>query len=154
MLSPSGLRVFVWFGIGLLSIGATQRGGFDALKTAWDICESKATEHGKPMDHARSRLVRTMHTGATEEQAARDAEFGLPDRVGYQHASPRSLRPTPATPASWSTPGPVSPSSAPEMAVLSPAFRAVRWLRRLPAHGARLGGSRAHAALIQALRAR
>ena len=71
------------FGIGLLSIGATQRGGFDALKTAWDICESKASEHGKTVDRASWRLVGPMHLAPTEEQARRDVEFGLADWVDY-----------------------------------------------------------------------
>ena len=83
MVSPSGPRAAGRFGIGLLSIGATQRGGFDALKTAWDICESKATEHGKTVDRASWRLVGPMHLAPTEEQARRDVEFGLADWVDY-----------------------------------------------------------------------
>jgi len=83
MVSPSGPRAAGRFGIGLLSIGATQRGGFDALKTAWDICESKAVEHGKSVDRANWRLVGPMHLARTEEQARRDVEFGLADWVDY-----------------------------------------------------------------------
>src|SRR5262249_21102136 len=69
--------------LGLHSIGATQRGCFDALKTAWDICESKATEHGKSVDRANWRLVGPMHLARTEAQARRDVEFGLADWVDY-----------------------------------------------------------------------
>ncbi|MGI5169713.1 LLM class flavin-dependent oxidoreductase [Spirillospora sp. CA-253888] len=83
MVSPSGPRAAGRFGCGLLSLGATQAAGFDALGYHWGVMEERAAEHGTTADRGAWRLVGPMHLADTREQAARDVAFGLPDWVGY-----------------------------------------------------------------------
>src|SRR5581483_5652749 len=82
-VSPAGPRAAGKHGIGLLSIGATTQGGFDALGNAWGIAEEMAAEHGKRVDRARWRLVGPMHLAPTMDQARKDVQFGLAKWVDY-----------------------------------------------------------------------
>jgi limonene 1,2-monooxygenase len=83
-VSPAGPRAAGRFGCGLLSIGATSRGGFDVLGSHWSVMEERAEEFGHPTPDRRNwRLVGPMHIAETEEQARKDVEFGLPDWIGY-----------------------------------------------------------------------
>src|SRR3989441_2386320 len=82
-VSPAGARAAGKYGVGLLSLGATTTGGFDALGHQWGICETTAAEHGAVVDRGRWRLVGPMHIAPTMEQARRDVEFGLPAWVDY-----------------------------------------------------------------------
>jgi limonene 1,2-monooxygenase len=83
MVSPSGPRAAGRFGCGLLSLGATQAAGFDALGYHWGVMEQRAAEHGTTADRGAWRLVGPMHLAETREQAARDVAFGLADWVAY-----------------------------------------------------------------------
>ncbi|MFI6519169.1 LLM class flavin-dependent oxidoreductase [Spirillospora sp. NPDC050679] len=83
MVSPSGPRAAGRFGCGLLSLGATQTAGFDALGYHWGVMEERAAEYGTTADRGAWRLVGPMHLADSREQAARDVAFGLPDWVGY-----------------------------------------------------------------------
>ena len=83
LLSPAGPRAAGRFGTGLLSIGATQSGGFDVLGDHWRIAEERAVAHATSVDRRRWRLVGPMHLAQTDEQARRDVEFGLGDWVEY-----------------------------------------------------------------------
>jgi limonene 1,2-monooxygenase len=82
-VSPAGARAAGKYGIALLSLGATTRGGFDVLGQHWGIAEAKAAEHGRTVDRTRWRLVGPMHLAPTMDQARRDVEFGLPAWVDY-----------------------------------------------------------------------
>jgi len=82
-VSPAGARAAGKYGLSLLSIGATSTGGFNALSSNWDICETKAREHGQTVDRNRWRLVGPMHIAATREQARRDVRFGLEAWLDY-----------------------------------------------------------------------
>lgn len=82
-VSPSGARAAGKHGLGLLSIGATSTGGFNALATNWAICEEKAAEYGKVADRNRWRLVGPMHIAETAEQARKDVRFGLEAWLDY-----------------------------------------------------------------------
>jgi limonene 1,2-monooxygenase len=82
-VSPAGARAAGKHGLGLLSIGATTAGGFNALATTWQICEEKAREHGKSVDRRNWRLVGPMHVAESREQARRDVSFGLEDWLRY-----------------------------------------------------------------------
>lgn len=83
MVSPTGPRAAGRFGCSLLSIGATQAAGFDALGYHWGVMEERAARFGTTADRSAWRLVGPMHLAETREQAARDAAFGLADWVGY-----------------------------------------------------------------------
>jgi limonene 1,2-monooxygenase len=82
-VSPSGPRLAGRFGTSLLSIGATNAGGFDVLGSHWSVREERAAEFGTTVDRARWRLVGPMHIADTKEQAYEDVQFGLPQWVDY-----------------------------------------------------------------------
>ncbi len=82
-ISPAGPRAAGRFGAGLLSIGATSLGGFDALGSHWQVAEERAARFGQTMDRSRWRLVGPMHVAETEAQARADVEHGLADWVRY-----------------------------------------------------------------------
>lgn len=82
-VSPTGATAAGRHGLGLLSIGATSAGGFNALATNWAIAEEKARESGKTMDRAAWRLVGPMHIAATREQARAEVAHGLEKWMFY-----------------------------------------------------------------------
>ncbi|MDJ0789570.1 MAG: LLM class flavin-dependent oxidoreductase [Myxococcota bacterium] len=82
-VSPSGARAAGKHGLGLLSIGATTTGGFNALAANWQICADKATEYGHEADRSQWRLVAPMHIAETREQAIEDVRFGLEKWLYY-----------------------------------------------------------------------
>jgi limonene 1,2-monooxygenase len=75
--TPSGPRLAGRYGVGLLSVGATLRAGFDALRLHWDVMEERAAEFGTVADRSRWRLVGPMHLAESKEQAIRDMRHGL-----------------------------------------------------------------------------
>ncbi len=83
MVSPSGPRLAGKYGLSLLSIGATQTEGFNAMANAWQIMEDRAAEHGTSVDRSGWRLVGPMHIAATREQAKQDVMFGLEAWIDY-----------------------------------------------------------------------
>jgi len=82
-VSPAGARAAGKHGLGLLSIGATTTGGFNALATNWDICEQRAKEWGRSVRREQWRLVGPMHVAETREQALEDVKFGLEKWLYY-----------------------------------------------------------------------
>ena len=76
-VSPTGARAAGRHGLGLLSIGATSDGGFNALASNWAIAEELAKDNGTTMDRSRWRLVGPMHIAETREKAREDLRFGL-----------------------------------------------------------------------------
>jgi limonene 1,2-monooxygenase len=82
-VSPAGPRAAGRFGLGLLSLGATSRGGFDVLGLHWGVMEERAAEFGTAVDRRNWRLVGPMHLAETEEQARKDVAYGLGDWVDY-----------------------------------------------------------------------
>ena len=82
-VSPAGARAAGKYGVGLLSLGATTTGGFDALGHQWGVCEEMAAEHGRNVDRRNWRLVGPMHIAPTMDEARKDVEFGLPAWADY-----------------------------------------------------------------------
>jgi len=82
-VSPAGARAAGKHGLGLLSIGATTTGGFNALTSNWEICERRAREFGATVHRDRWRLVAPMHIAETREQAMEDVRFGLDKWIYY-----------------------------------------------------------------------
>ena len=82
--SPAGPRTAGRFGAGMLSIAASQEGGFDALGTHWGIANEVAGRYGQTMDRSKWRLMGMMHIADTEEQARRDVRYGLKGIQDYQ----------------------------------------------------------------------
>ncbi len=82
-VSPAGARAAGKHGLGLLSIGATTTGGFNALAANWEICEGQAQAFGRTVERDRWRLVGPMHIAETREQAIEDVRFGLEKWLYY-----------------------------------------------------------------------
>lgn len=82
-VSPTGAYAAGRHGVGLLSIGATNAGGFNALASNWAIAEDKAKDAGKTMDRNGWRLVGPVHIAESREQARADVRFGLDKWLYY-----------------------------------------------------------------------
>ena len=82
-ISPSGPRAAGKYGMGMLSMAATNPDGFSALPNHWALCEQLATEHGRAVDRSNWRLVAPMHLAETREQAHEDMRFGILKLVHY-----------------------------------------------------------------------
>lgn len=82
-VSPTGARAAGRHGLGLLSLGATSTGGFNALATNWAIAEDLARDNGTTVERAAWRLVGPMHIAETKEQAVADMRFGLEKWLYY-----------------------------------------------------------------------
>jgi limonene 1,2-monooxygenase len=82
-VSPTGARAAGKHGLGLLSLGATSAGGFNALSSNWAIAEDMAKDNGHTMDRSAWRLVGPMHIAETREQAIADVRFGLDKWIYY-----------------------------------------------------------------------
>lgn len=83
VVSPSGPRLAGKHGVGLLSIGATQAAGFDALGLHWNVMEQRAAEFNTTVDRAQWRLCGLVHCAETREQAYKDVEFGIEQWFRY-----------------------------------------------------------------------
>jgi limonene 1,2-monooxygenase len=127
-VSPAGPRAAGRFGCGLLSIGATSRGGFDVLGSHWSVMEERAEEFGRPTpDRRQWRLVGPMHIAETEAQARKDVEFGLPDWIGYfQKVAALPLAPDASDPAAM-----VDAMNGSGMAVIGTPDQAAAQVQRL-----------------------
>ena len=82
-VSPTGSLAAGKHGVGLLSLGATTAGGFNALSSNWAIAEEKARDSGTSMDRSRWRLVGPVHVAETQEQARANVKFGLDKWLYY-----------------------------------------------------------------------
>ncbi|HZC16828.1 MAG TPA: LLM class flavin-dependent oxidoreductase [Caulobacteraceae bacterium] len=82
-VSPTGARAAGKHGVGLLSIGATSAGGFNALASNWAIAEGQAKEHGMGVDRDAWRLVGPMHVAETTEKARENVRFGIHKWIAY-----------------------------------------------------------------------
>ena len=86
--SPSGPRLAGKYGLGLLSIGATQAAGFDVLGLHWDVMEERAATFEAHVDRSKWRLVGMCHVAETREQAYKDVEYGMAQWFDYfQHTA-------------------------------------------------------------------
>jgi limonene 1,2-monooxygenase len=74
--SPSGPKTAARHGCGLLSVAATQEGGFDALGTHWGVIEEESQVWGTTPNRQAWRLMGPMHVAETEEQAIADVAYG------------------------------------------------------------------------------
>src|SRR3546814_7029551 len=82
-LSPTGANSAGRHCVGLLSIGATVAGGFNALATNWAICEDNAKDNGQTVDRNNWRLVGPVHIAETREKARENVRFGLEKWLYY-----------------------------------------------------------------------
>lgn len=86
IVSPSGPRLAGKHNLGMISIGATMKAGYDALATHWSVLEDRAAEFGNTANRESWRLVGMMHLADTKDQALKDVRFGIDAFVDYlQH---------------------------------------------------------------------
>ena len=76
IVSPSGPRLAGRYDLGMISIGATAAGGFDAVAHHWGTLEEQAALYGHTPDRNRWRLVAPFHIAATKDQAIKDVSQG------------------------------------------------------------------------------
>lgn len=81
--SPGGAVASGKYGIGLLSVAATQAAGFNALASTWAIAEQAAAEAGTTIDRSNWRIVGPMHLAETREQAREEVRYGIEEFVRY-----------------------------------------------------------------------
>jgi limonene 1,2-monooxygenase len=82
-VSPTGSRAAGKHGVGLLSLGATSAGGFNALSSNWAMAEETARDNNTSMDRSRWRLVGPVHVAETRERARANVRFGLDKWLYY-----------------------------------------------------------------------
>jgi limonene 1,2-monooxygenase len=82
-ISPAGPILAGSHGLGLLSLGATTREGFDVLAHHWNVVEAEAAKHAQPTDRSSWRLVGPMHIAETKEQAIEDVRYGFDQFCDY-----------------------------------------------------------------------
>jgi limonene 1,2-monooxygenase len=88
-ISPTGARAAGKHGIGLMSIAATTRQGFDAIGQHWKTWNEVAAQHGNTASREQWRLVGPMHIAETKEQARKDVEDGIvPFSKYFTHVLP------------------------------------------------------------------
>ncbi len=124
-VSPTGATAAGKLGLGLLSIGATSAGGFNALSTNWAICEDTAKDSGRTVDRNAWRLVGPVHIAETREKARANVRFGLEKWLYYF----REVAALPLAPTDGSDP--VDALIASGMAVIGTPDDAIAQIERL-----------------------
>ncbi|MEX2488486.1 MAG: LLM class flavin-dependent oxidoreductase, partial [Pseudomonadales bacterium] len=124
-VSPAGARAAGSFGLGLLSIGATSAGGFNALGPNWEIYERKAKENDQVIDRSQWSLVGPVHIAETREQAFENVRFGLDAWVSYF----RDVAALPIAPGDGSDPAKAMVESG--LAVIGTPDDAITQIKRL-----------------------
>jgi limonene 1,2-monooxygenase len=132
-VSPTGAKASGKHGVGMLSIGATQSGGFNALASNWAIAEESAADNGTSVDRNQWRLVGPVHIAETREQAREDVRFGLEDWLYYF----REVAALPLAPQDGSDP--VDALIASGMAVIGTPDDAIAQIERLQAQSGGFG---------------
>lgn len=93
-ISPSGPKLAGRYGIGLLSLAATDPTGTDQLPVHWEVMTEEGERHGHRVDRANWRLVGPMHIAETVEEAKRNCRYGLEFIYNVlAHISPSSIPP-------------------------------------------------------------
>ena len=132
-VSPTGATAAGRHGLGLLSIGATSAGGFNALSSNWAICEDTAKDNGKTVDRSQWRLVGPVHIAETREKARENVRFGLEQWLYYF----REVAALPLAPTDGSDP--VDALIASGMAVIGTPDDAIAQIERLQAQSGGFG---------------
>lgn len=132
-VSPTGATAAGRHGLGLLSIGATSAGGFNALSSNWAICEDTAKDSGKTIDRSQWRLVGPVHIAETREKARENVRFGLEQWLYYF----REVAALPLAPTDGSDP--VDALIASGMAVIGTPDDAIAQIERLEAQSGGFG---------------
>lgn len=82
-VSPTGAQAAGRHGLSMLSIGATQAGGFNALASNWAIAQDVAKDNGRTIDRDGWRLVGPMHIAASRDEARAQVRYGIEQWLYY-----------------------------------------------------------------------
>lgn len=82
-ISPAGAKLAGRFGVGLLSLAATNPLGFDLLADHWTVVEEQAAKNGRTADRGKWRMVGPMYIAETEKQAIEDCRYGFMNIMTY-----------------------------------------------------------------------
>ncbi len=89
VISPSGPIIAGKYGMGLLSVAATNPIGVEKLLEHWEIIEAESKKDGHIPDRRNWRLMGPMHIAETVEQAKEDVKYGLSVLEDYRaHINP------------------------------------------------------------------
>jgi limonene 1,2-monooxygenase len=76
----------------MLSLAATDPAGNDRLPEHWEIMNEEAGRNGHTMERRNWRLLGPMHIAETEEEAMRQARYGLQWQYDYlSHITPSAI---------------------------------------------------------------
>lgn len=81
MASPSGPILAGKYGLGIFQFGVV--GGDNPLARTWRIAQETAEQHGTIITRDRWSVLQNMHIAETEEQARKEARWGLQAFVNY-----------------------------------------------------------------------
>jgi limonene 1,2-monooxygenase len=91
-ISPSGPKLAGRYGLGMLSLAATDPAGNDRLPEHWGIMNEEAERNGHVMDRSRWRLMGPMHIADTVEEAKANCAYGLRWQYEYlSHITPSAI---------------------------------------------------------------
>ena len=89
VISPSGPLVAGKYGMGLLSVAATNPVGVEKLLEHWQIVEDESAKHGHVANRRDWRLLAPMHIAETFEQARDEVRYGMCKIENYrEHINP------------------------------------------------------------------
>ena len=77
VISPSGPITAGKYGMGMLSLAATDPVGVEMLLGHWDVVQTEAKKHGHTVDRSQWRLMGPMHIAETFEKARDEVRYGL-----------------------------------------------------------------------------
>jgi len=83
VVTPNGPTTAGRHGIGMLSLAAGSAAGFAVLNDQWRLCKEAADAHGKTVDRRNWRIVASVHVAETREQALKEVEHGILDKLHY-----------------------------------------------------------------------
>lgn len=91
-VSPSGPKPAGRYGLGLMSLAATDPTGNDQLPVHWGIVQEEAARRGHTVDRSRWRLMGPMHIAETQQRARRNCDYGLRWQYEYlSHITPSAI---------------------------------------------------------------
>ena len=89
VISPSGPLIAGKYGMGLLSVAATNPVGVEKLLEHWQIIETESKKHGHVAHRRDWRLLAPMHIAETFEQARDEVRYGMCKIENYrEHINP------------------------------------------------------------------
>ncbi|HXE16918.1 MAG TPA: LLM class flavin-dependent oxidoreductase [Stellaceae bacterium] len=83
--TPNGGKIAGRHGMGMISVAAGARDGYDALDTNWRLANEISEQHGRKMQRSDWRIMAPFHIAETREQALANCRDGFKkwEKYGY-----------------------------------------------------------------------